>query len=135
MPPQAKPIFILMIEDDCDHAQTVGDLLKLEGYAVECEQGGVPGLARAAEAMPDLVLLDFTLPDVSGADVGKALRANASTVSIPIVIGSGMPEWVVRESFSDFDAFLAKPLDPDRLLAVIGKLTGDLPLETGSSQC
>ena len=70
-----------------------------------------------------MILLDFTLPDMSGADVGKALRSGSHTADVPIVMGSGMPEWVVRESFADFDGFLAKPFDPEDLLTVVAKLT------------
>ena len=73
------------------------------------------------EELPDLVLLDFTLPEVSGADVGKALRSAGRIAHIPIIMGSGMPEF--RGYFSDFDAFLPKPLDPEPLLKQIATLT------------
>ena len=123
MPPEpAAPKFILMIEDNCDHAEPVIRLLELNGFMAECASSGEDGLKRIEEVSPDLILLDFTLPDMSGADVGKALRSGSHTADVPIVMGSGMPEWGVRESFADFDGFLAKPFDPEDLLTVVAKL-------------
>jgi len=110
----AAPKFILMIEDNCDHAEAVTRLLELNGEHA---------LKRIEEVSPDLIRLDFTLPGMSGADVGKALRSASDTADVPIVMGSGMPEWVIRESFADFDGFLAKPFDPEDLLTVVAKLT------------
>jgi DNA-binding response OmpR family regulator len=121
--PATLPKLVLLIEDNCDHAQMLIALLELEGYRAECAPDGVRGLKRVEEDLPDLILLDFTLPDMSGADVGKALRSASRTARIPIIMGSGMPEWVVRSYFSDFDAFLTKPLDPEQLLKRIATLT------------
>jgi CheY-like chemotaxis protein len=121
--PSTRPKFILVIEDNCDHAQTLVALLELEGYKVECVPEGARGLRRVEEDLPDLIVLDFTLPDMSGADIGKALRSASRTARIPIIMGSGMPEWVVRRYFSDFNAFLAKPLDPEQLVKQIATLT------------
>ena len=112
-----------MIEDNCDHAQALTALLELHGYRAECARNGAQGLKRAREVSPDLILLDFTLPDMSGADVGKALRGTTETAGVPILMGSGMPEWVIRESFADFDGFLAKPFDPEELLTLVDELT------------
>src|SRR5688572_18699121 len=77
--PEAPPLKkrILMIEDDCDHADALIALLELEGYAAECAPDGASGMQRVREAPPDLVLLDFTLPDMSGADVGRTIRSAA----------------------------------------------------------
>jgi two-component system, OmpR family, phosphate regulon response regulator PhoB len=119
----AAPKFILMIEDNCDHAEAVTRLLELNGFRSECVSSGEHALKRIEEVSPDLIRLDFTLPGMSGADVGKALRSASDTADVPIVMGSGMPEWVIRESFADFDGFLAKPFDPEDLLTVVAKLT------------
>ena len=68
MPPEpAAPKFILMIEDNCDHAEPVIRLLELNGFMAECASSGEDGLNRIEEVSPDLILLDFTLPDMSGA--------------------------------------------------------------------
>jgi len=124
MPPEpAAPKLILMIEDNCDHAEAVMRLLELNGFRAECASSGAQGLKRIKEVSPDLILLDFTLPDMSGADVGKTLRSASHAADVPIVMGSGMPEWVVRESFADFDGFLAKPFDPEEVLTLVAKLT------------
>jgi two-component system phosphate regulon response regulator PhoB len=98
-------------------------LLELNGFRAECVSSGEQALQRVQEVSPDLILLDFTLPGMSGTDVGKALRTASPTADVPIVMGSGMPEWMVRESFADFDGFLAKPFDPEDLLTVVAELT------------
>jgi len=117
------PRVVVLIEDNCDHAAALIAVLELEGYRTHCAPNGAEGLQRVEELMPQLILLDFTLPDMSGADVGKVLRSAQRTSGIPIVMESGMPEWVVRNSFADYDAFLSKPVDLARMLAVMTKLT------------
>jgi two-component system phosphate regulon response regulator PhoB len=128
-PSAASPKFVFIIEDDCDHASTLLSLLELEGYRAECVSSGAKALKRVEEVLPDLIVLDFTLPDMSGAEVGKSLRGDGRTGSIPIIIASGMPEWVVRSYFSDFDAFLGKPLDAEQALELISRLTESSPAE------
>jgi len=117
-----KEKFVLVIEDSCDHAQSLLILLRMQGYRVECEADGRSGLNRVQAALPDLVMLDVTMPELNGADVGKAIRSSEATANIPILIQTALPEWQVREWFSDYDAYLQKPLDVPKMLDVVADL-------------
>ena len=67
-------------------------------------------------------MLDVTMPELNGADVGKAIRSSKATANIPILIQTALPEWQVREWFSDYDAYLQKPLDVPKMLDVVADL-------------
>jgi PleD family two-component response regulator len=74
-----KEKFVLVIEDSCDHAQSLLILLRMEGYRVECEADGRSGWNRVQAALPDLLMLDVMMPGLNGADVGKAIRSSKAT--------------------------------------------------------
>src|SRR4030095_12641220 len=86
-----KEKFVLVIEDSCDHAQSLLILLQMQGYRVECEADGRSGWDRVQAALPDLVMLDMTMPELNGADVGKAIRSLDATAAIPILIQTALP--------------------------------------------
>ena len=118
--PQASPVkTIVIIEDLEDLADVTKLLLVGEGYCVYTALDGYAGLRLAIERNADLVILDHLLPEMVGADVGRALRAHANARRAKIVMMSATPEKDVREQFDGYDAFLSKPCPPDRLLAVI----------------
>lgn len=117
-----KEKFVLVIEDSCDHAQSLLILLRMEGYRVECEADGRSGWNRVQAALPDLVLLDVMMPGLNGADVGKAIRSSEATEHIPILIQTALCEWQVREWFSDYDAYLQKPFNVPKMLEVVADL-------------
>lgn len=79
---------VLIIEDD----QIVGNLyrnkLAVDGFQVELAKDGTLGLNMVANFRPDLILLDLMLPDISGVDIMKQLRAQAEFEKIPIIVFS-----------------------------------------------
>ena len=113
---------IVVIEDLKDLADVLALLLVGEGYKVYVATDGYTGLRLAIERHADLVILDHLLPEMIGADVGRALRAHAHARSARIVMMSATPESDVRELFDGYDAFLKKPCPPERLLRVIAVL-------------
>ena len=74
---------ILVVEDDTALARVLGDNLRFESYEVECVSDGTVAQKRAREFMPDLVVLDITLPGMNGFDLCAALRQRRQT---PILI-------------------------------------------------
>ena len=72
-----------MVEDDASVAEVVGRYLDREGFTVERASDGRQALGLAAAAMPDLVVLDLSLPGVDGLEVLRRLRALAP---VPLVI-------------------------------------------------
>ena len=113
---------ILVVEDDWDILEVLKLMLEYEGHQVVTAKHGKAALAAAASKTFDLVVMDISMPEMSGIDVATALRATARTADLYIVIHTGLDEHWVRERFSDYDAFLTKAEDADVLVEVIAKL-------------
>ncbi|MFO7177339.1 MAG: response regulator [Pseudomonadota bacterium] len=91
---------VLVVEDDEDIREGIAEVLRDEGYAVVEASDGVEGLERAdAENAPSLVLLDLTMPRMSGPEFVRALRSRAAFSRVPIVLltGASDPHDHVRE--------------------------------------
>ena len=115
---------IVVIDDVADLVDSVVMLLEMSGYIAFGETRGASGIRKAAEVGADLVLLDFLLPEMTGAEIGAALRAEPSLAALKILVVSATPEAMVRHSFSDYDGFLVKPVFAEDLLAAINRLIG-----------
>ena len=110
-----KP-FALVIEDDHDNREAITEALRLFGVRVLGCRNGSEGVALAQELAPDLVVIDYRLPDMSGVDVCRCLRADPTTASIPIIAVTASPE-AVRSDECEVDALLSKPCQIDTLIA------------------
>jgi two-component system KDP operon response regulator KdpE len=119
---KAKPGRILVVEDDWDILEVLKLMLEDEGHQVTTAKHGRAALAAAAARPFDLVVLDISMPDMSGIEVGQALRAAEKTAEIYIVIHTGLDEHWVRERFADYDVFLTKAHDADVLVEEIARL-------------
>ncbi|GAC1630657.1 MAG: hypothetical protein NVS9B10_23270 [Nevskia sp.] len=113
---------ILIIDDELSHAEVLTILLEQEGYSVRTAANGQEGLRLVAEVSPQLVVLDFMMPLMNGAEMARALRADPDTRHIRILMNSAVNEASVREQFPDYDAFLRKPYLLGHLLSLIGSL-------------
>ena len=120
--PQTKPGRILVIEDDWDLLQVLKLMLEYEGHQVVTAKHGRAALAAAASKPFDLVIMDISMPEMSGIEVAQALRANAKTANVRIAIHTGLDEHWVRERFTDYDVFFSKANDADVLVSAIAKL-------------
>jgi PAS domain S-box-containing protein len=119
--PQGPARHVLVIEDNHDAAEALSTLLELEGHVVELAYDGPHGLARARESHPDIVICDIGLPDMSGLDVARAMRADPglSPLTLVALTGYSQPEDVARAKEAGFDTHLAKPLELEVLREVI----------------
>jgi len=108
---------VVIIEDSADAARTLADVLQLQGHRVRIAPDARSGLALVRERRPDLVLCDIGLPDMSGYEVARTMRADASTSRIVLVAltGYAQPEDRRRAAEAGFDAHLAKPPSLERL--------------------
>lgn len=109
---------LLMIEDDGRLAGMVGDYLRQAGFEVLHAGEAASGLALAARAKPDLVILDLMLPDGDGLEVCRSLRA-AGKVPIVMLTARGDPTDRVVGLELGADDYVPKPFDPRELLARI----------------
>jgi CheY-like chemotaxis protein len=113
---------ILVVDDEPANAEVLSLILEEEGYRVFVAANGRQGLERVAEVRPDLVILDYMMPIMNGAAMGAALRENAQTRHIRILMNSSLTEGAVRSHFDGYDAFLRKPYSVDAALQVIAGL-------------
>lgn len=120
MPKGARPrrTHILLVDDDCELAAALTDLLEDCGYVVTVVDSGSKVAAALAQAKPDLVLLDEGLPELSGSQVLRSLSGHLP----PVILMSGLaPESVPHPAVR---SILPKPFTLTRLLACITEIVG-----------
>jgi len=104
---------VLIIEDDCDAAQTLGEILALSGHEIALAFTGPEGLERARSFLPEVILCDIGLPGMDGWAVARQLRAEPETRGTRLIAltGFGLPEDRRRTLEAGFDRHLTKPVD------------------------
>jgi len=111
---------ILVVDDDRGIRETLGDVLRDEGYRVELARDGGEALAvlRGRAAAPELILLDLAMPGISGEEFRRAQLDDARLASIPVVVLSADE----RHSLPGVAGWLRKPVDLYALLAAVERL-------------
>ncbi|HEX8644317.1 MAG TPA: response regulator [Allosphingosinicella sp.] len=118
--PRAKRARILVVDDDCDVRSFLADVLDDLGHEVAACDCGEAALAEVARDCPDLLLLDFAMPGMNGAEVAKAVRARCP--QLPIVFVTGYAESEQLEAALGTDVkVLRKPFSVDDLAAAIAE--------------
>ena len=107
---------VLVVDDEFGVAEVLQSILEDEGYRVGTAINGKQALARLTELTPDLIMLDYMMPIMDGTQTLAAIRANATFSKTPVIMMSSLEEVSVRETCTDYDAFLRKPF---RALAVL----------------
>lgn len=117
---------ILVIDDDPDIRDLVDFKLTQGGFEVVTESDGEAGIATAIAAPPDLVLLDWMMPNVTGIDVCEQLRADARTAGVPIILLTAKAqEAAVERGFAaGADDYIVKPFSPRELVSRVESLLG-----------
>ncbi|HXY38841.1 MAG TPA: ATP-binding protein, partial [Vicinamibacteria bacterium] len=112
---------VLVIEDNVDAAESLRDLLELEGHCVAVAADGPGGVAVAREFLPEVVLCDVGLPRMDGYEVARAFRADSrlSSVRLVALTGYAQPDDLERATAAGFERHLAKPPDVGRLREVL----------------
>ncbi len=110
---------ILLVEDEVKLARFVELELTSEGYQVSVAHDGITGLTLARESSPDLAILDWMLPGLSGLEICRRLRSTGS--SIPIILLTAKDEVSDRVAGLDAgaDDYVVKPFSIEELLARI----------------
>ncbi len=114
----SKPL-VLVVEDEAALATMLRYNLEKQGFRVEEAADGQEALTRIAEAQPDLVLLDWMLPVVSGIEVCRQIRRRSSTRDLPVIMVTARTEDqdAVRGLNTGADDYITKPFSMDSLLA------------------
>lgn len=120
---------ILAVEDNDSNAALLRATLVPAGYRLAVTDSLAAARAWLAQGHPDLVLLDIGLPDGSGLELARELRASAATADLPIIVASARVMAADRAAVEEtgVDAFLGKPLDLFELRATIAELLRGSP--------
>ena len=112
---------IFIIEDEPSIVQLVQHNLEKEGFIVSSSENGNEGLKQLKKFEPNLLLLDWMLPDLSGIEICKNIRKNNKFKSLPIIMltAKGEEEDKIKGLDSGVDDYLTKPFSFNELLARI----------------
>ena len=114
------PPSVLVVEDHEDTRELYMTCLSLEGFDVRGAADGAEGLAQVRKHRPDLVLLDFALPRMNGAEVLREIRGDPELSRTPVVLVSAqMRLFLVEVEGLAFQAALEKPCDLDEVLGAV----------------
>ncbi|MYN25329.1 ATP-binding protein [Duganella levis] len=120
----ARRLRVLVVDDNIDAAQTLQLLLEAGGHQVSVSHTALAALDMAEATLPELCLLDIGLPDISGFELARRLRALPQTAhaTLVAVTGYGRREDRDQADQAGFDHYFVKPVDVDALLALIARL-------------
>ncbi|HVS36775.1 MAG TPA: ATP-binding protein, partial [Gemmataceae bacterium] len=116
--PAAGALRILVVDDNRDAANTLGQLLEENGHTVRVAYDGLAALEAEEAFDPDAVVLDIGLPRLDGYEAARRMRARARRRPLLLVAltGYGQEENRLQAQTAGFDHHIVKPVDPDRLL-------------------
>ena len=119
----SKPT-VLVVEDEAPLVTLLRYNLEKQGFRVEEATDGQEALTRIAEAQPDIVLLDWMLPVLSGIEVCRQIRRRPNTRDLPVIMVTARTEDqdAVRALNTGADDYITKPFSPDALIARIRAL-------------
>ena len=118
---------VLVIDDDPTVRDLMDRFLVKQGFSVVTAASGVEGLRLAREARPAAITLDVMMPDLDGWTVLAALKGDPALASIPVILVTIVDEKSRGYSLGATD-YMVKPIDRERLAAVLRSLCGDRPV-------
>jgi DNA-binding response OmpR family regulator len=121
-----RALRVLVADDDADTVQTLTALLELEGHVVRAVFSGAEVLPAVPSFRPDAIILDISIPGLSGYAVAQAVRHSFTDMRRPLMIAiSGMwkqaGDRLVAQNVG-FDHYLVKPCDPREVVQLLNKL-------------
>ena len=118
-----EPLKVLVVDDDAHMLRTITDILRAHGYATSGAPTGVEALRMAGlpETSPAVALVDLSLPDIDGIDLVGRLRALSDLTEVVILTGNASVDSAIRAMREDSYDYLIKPVQPDHLLATLGR--------------
>jgi two-component system, NtrC family, response regulator AtoC len=127
-------LHVLIVEDDEPAAELVRMFLHSQGHRVEVVTGGRAAVARlAASPLPDVVLLDMVMPEMSGIETLRRYRAAGGTVPVIMVSGLDEPQAVVGAMRAGANDWVTKPLNSEDLLERLDRVVEQNPVRASTS--
>ena len=127
------PKTILVVDDEFYAAEILTFVLEDEGYRVLSAFNGRDALEKIRRTGVDLIVLDVMMPIMNGAEMARAVRADTTLASIPILVTSALPEQTIQGMFGYLDGFLRKPFQMKAAITAVRRLLGDDPPPPGSA--
>lgn len=117
----ANPKKILAVDDENDVLLIIKTALISEGFDVKTASGGADALSIASEFIPDLVILDMMMPEMSGFDVLKQMRKNSELMHIPVIMLTGVADKTkIREAIDvGVSYYMVKPFEFHDLISKV----------------
>jgi DNA-binding response OmpR family regulator len=118
---------VLVVDDEPNIIISIEFLMQQAGFDVVTAEDGESALARVAEGAPDLVLLDISLPGISGFDVLEQLRADSDHARLPIIMLTAHGREVEREKGMALgaDDYITKPFSTQALVEKVRSLLAE----------
>lgn len=118
------PTKILVVDDTPKNVKLLADLLSVKGYSVTTASSGHEALAQIKTDLPDLVLLDVVMPEMSGYEVCREIRNDGATAMLPVIMVTALDpgEERIKGLDAGADDFLTKPINQAELLARVRSL-------------
>jgi CheY-like chemotaxis protein len=88
---------ILIVEDDLDTGDALARLLRKDRYSAECVSDGVAALTRILARMPNLIVLDLSMPTMNGVELLETLRSYFRLQSLPVIVWTGFSDGPLAE--------------------------------------
>ena len=103
---------IIIVEDEPDTAEMFAEMMRLSGYYVLKSYGGTPAIGLIAREIPDAVVLDVMMPDLSGLEVLRFLRRDPRLEHIPVIVVSAksLPSDIKNGLDAGANVYLTKPV-------------------------
>ena len=103
---------VLIIEDEADAADLFAEMMRVSGFRVLKTSASAPAITLMTEEKPDIVLLDIMMPDISGLDILRQMRADPELTNIPVVVVSAksMPADIKNGMEAGASTYLTKPV-------------------------
>src|SRR5690606_36345546 len=114
---------ILVVEDNPDHSKLVSWILEDEGFDVTCVESGERCLALLEKGQYDLILMDISLPGISGKEVTRRIRQIPTLQNLPVLALTAHAIETEQQSIltSGVDDLLTKPINEDQLVNTVKK--------------
>jgi two-component system, OmpR family, alkaline phosphatase synthesis response regulator PhoP len=124
---------ILIVEDNTELLELLGLEFRQAGFSVVTASDGLEGLKKARTVKPDVVVLDLVLPELDGFELCEALRRDAATAKVPVVILSGLNSAFTRFAGMESGAneYVTKPVSPGHLVSRIRQILSHSPAPAG----
>jgi CheY-like chemotaxis protein len=115
---------VLVVDDEFGIVDVLETILTDEGYRVLTACNGNQGLVKLSAEKPDVILLDFMMPILGGAEMLRAMAAEPAYQRIPVIMISSLSEDVITERCKGYAAFLHKPFRAAAVLSTVARVLG-----------